>query len=82
MTRNERKFMVAAMNGLHNMSLNGAIESMWQRGLLNKRAIEQFYIREEVSRRVRAGEVKVRAIKQISEELNCSFEKVRAAVYH
>lgn len=70
------------MNGLHNMSLNGAIESMWQRGLLNKRAIEQLYIREEVSRRVRAGEVKVRAIKQISEELNCSFEKVRAAVYH
>ncbi len=81
MTRNERKLMVAAMSGLHNMSLNGAIESMWQRGLLNKRAIEQLYIREEVNRRVRAGEVKVRAIRQLSEELNCSFEKVRAAVY-
>lgn len=74
--------MVAALSGLHNMSLNGAIESMWQRGLLNKRAIEKLYIKEEVGRRVRAGEVKVRAIQQLSEELNCSFEKVRAAVYH
>lgn len=74
--------MVTAMNGLHNMSLHRAIESMWQRGLLNKRAIEMLYIREEVGRRVRAGEVKTQAIKQLSEELNCSFEKVRAAVYH
>ena len=54
---------------------------MWQRGLLNRVAIERLYIQNEVNRRVRDGEAKMRAIEQISSELGCSYEKVRGVVY-
>jgi len=54
---------------------------MWDEGLLNRKALERLYIGKEVERRVRAGEMKVRAIEQLSEELGCSYEKIRAAVY-
>ena len=55
---------------------------MWNEGLLNRTALERLYIEREVGRRVRAGESKTKAIEQLSEELSCSFEKVRSAVYH
>lgn len=69
------------MDMVKNKSLSEAITTMWSRGLLNKVALERLYINNEVQRRVRAGEVKVRAIEQLSREMSCSYEKARAAVY-
>lgn len=81
MTRNDRKLIVSLMDNLRNMPLSTAVESMWKMGFLNKIAIEKYYIHSEVNRRVRAGETKTRAIAQLSSEMDCSYEKVRAAVY-
>lgn len=69
------------MDTIHNLPTSAAIESMWNRGLLNRCAVEKLYINSEVSRRVRAGESKVKAIEQLSLEMGCSYEKVRCAVY-
>jgi hypothetical protein len=55
---------------------------MWEQGLLDKRAIERLYINSEIERRVRDGEAKTRAMQQLSCELGCSYEKVRAVVYN
>ena len=78
----ERKLLISLLNVVQNKSLSEAIKVMWQQGLLNKVAVERLYISNEVQRRVRAGEIKVRAIDQLSREMNCSYEKVRAAVYN
>ena len=77
----ERKLLISLLNVVQNKSLSDAVKVMWQQGLLNKVAVERLYISNEVQRRVRAGEIKVRAIDQLSKEMNCSYEKVRAAVY-
>ena len=76
-----RKLLISLLNVVQNKSLSDAVKEMWQQGLLNKVALERLYINNEVQRRVRAGEIKVRAIDQLSKEMNCSYEKVRAAVY-
>lgn len=81
MAQNRRKLITTLLNTLNKMPLHSAVESMWERGLLNEPAVERLYITHEVSRRVRNGEAKVRAIEQLSEELGCSYEKVRGAVY-
>ena len=78
----ERKLLISLLNVVQNKSLSDAVKEMWQQGLLNKVALERLYINNEVQRRVRAGEIKVRAIDQLSREMNCSYEKVRAAVYN
>ena len=78
----ERKLLISLLDVVQNKSLSEAIKVMWQQGLLNKVAVERLYISNEVQRRVRAGEIKVRAIDQLSREMNCSYEKVRAAVYN
>ena len=79
--RNRHKLLNSLLGQVRHQSLNGAIEQMWDEGLLNRKALERLYIGKEVARRVRAGEMKVRAIEQLSEELGCSYEKIRAAVY-
>lgn len=78
----KRKLLIALSNKIEHNSLNGAIEQMWNEGLLDTTALERLYINNEIERRVRAGEAKTKAFEQLSEELNCSYEKVRAAVYH
>lgn len=78
----ERKLLISLLGIVQNKSLSEAVKMMWQQGLLNRTALERLYIGNEVQRRVRAGEVKVRAIDQLSREMNCSYEKVRAAVYN
>lgn len=78
---NKRKFLISLLNNMEQKSLDRAVEQMWNEGLLNRTALERLYINSEVDRRVRAGEVKTKAMAQLSEELNCSYEKVRTAVY-
>ena len=70
----ERKLLISLLNVVQNKSLSDAVKEMWQQGLLNKVALERLYINNEVQRRVRAGEIKVRAIDQLSKEMNCSYE--------
>lgn len=77
----ERKLLCSVLSGVQNKSLAEAVAIMWQQGLFNKSAVERLYISNEVHRRVRAGEMKVKAIEQVSNEMACSYEKVRAAVY-
>ena len=55
---------------------------MWNDKLLDIKALERLYIDNEVEHRVRTGEIKTKAMEQLSVELGCSYEKVRAAVYH
>ena len=79
---NKRKLLISLLNTIGHSNISTAVEQMWDRGLLNQSALERLYIYNEIGRRVRAGESKTRAIEQLSEELSCSYEKVRAAVYH
>ena len=79
--KNRQKLLNSLLDKIGHKSINLAIEQMWSEGLLNQKALEQLYIGKEVERRVRAGETKIRAIEQLSKELGCSYEKVRAAVY-
>ena len=79
--RNKQKLLNSLLGRIQQKSLSGAIEQMWNEGFLNQKALERLYIGKEVEHRVRAGESKVRAITQLAEELGCSYEKIRAAVY-
>lgn len=78
----KRKLLIALLNKVGRNQLHDAIEQMWSEGLLDRRALERLYINSEVERRVKAGEGKTRAIEQLSQELGCSYEKARGAVYY
>jgi NAD+--asparagine ADP-ribosyltransferase len=78
---NRRKLLNSLLGKIGQKSVSVAVEQMWNEGLLNRKAIEQLYIAKEVEHRVRTGETKTRAIAQLAEELGCSYEKIRAAVY-
>lgn len=77
----ERKLLKSLLSGVQNKSLAEAVAIMWRQGLFDRVAVEKLYINNEVQRRVRDGEFKVKAIQQVSDEISCSYEKVRAAVY-
>ena len=79
---NKRKLLISLTQKIGHSSLAEAVELMWHEGWLDKCALERLYIKAEVEHRVRAGEAKTKAIAQLSGELGCSYEKVRAAVYH
>lgn len=81
MTPVKRKLLRSLLNKVQQRPIIEAVEVMWESNLLNKKALEKLYIDNEIERRVRAGEVKMRAMEQLSTELGCSFEKVRSAVY-
>lgn len=82
MKREKRKLLTSIFDNIKSKSSVETVEYMWDRGLLNRSAVERLYISREVERRVRAGETKYAAIQQLSSELNCSYEKVRNAVYY
>lgn len=79
---NKRKFLTSLLKRVEARTFSESVDAMWEQGLLNKRAIERLYINSEIERRVRAGEVKTKAMQQLSYELGCSYEKVRAVVYN
>ncbi len=79
--QNKRKLLCSLLDRVERNNIYTAVEQMWNEGLLNRTALERLYIEREVGRRVRAGENKTKAIGQLSEELSCSYEKVRAIVY-
>lgn len=77
----KRKLLISLINKIARHTLSGAVEQMWDEGLLSVKALERLYARTEVEHRVRAGESKTKAMEQLSIELGCSYEKIRAAVY-
>ena len=81
MMHNKRKLLTALSKRIARTSITEALEQMWNDRLLDIRALERLYIGTEVEHRVRSGEVKTKAMEQLSIELGCSYEKVRAAVY-
>ena len=60
---------------------DNTLEWMFREGIINIRAVERMAIRDMVERLVRGGERKMRAIDEVAERLNISFEKAREAVY-
>ena len=78
----KRKLLTTLLKRVEQHSVRESLNLMWEQGLLNKKPIERLYINSEVDRRVRAGEIKTNAMKQLSLELNCSYEKIRALVYN
>lgn len=82
MKNNERKLLTSIFDNIKSKSSIETVEYMWNSGLINRSAVERLYISREVARRVRAGETKSTAIRQLSSELNCSYEKARGAVYY
>lgn len=78
----ERKLLTSLLSSVPTHNISDAVTMMWRQGLINRTALERLYIKNEVQRRVRNGESKVRAIEQLSTEIACSYEKVRAAVYN
>ena len=81
MYRNDRKLMTLLLDSVRGMSTKEAVEQLWQMGVIAKTTLEAIYISNEVDRRVRAGEKKTLAIEQLSNEMSCSYEKVRSIVY-
>lgn len=81
MRSNRQKLVISLLKRVRQQSVRGAIEQMWEEDLLDKKALERLYIVTEVERRVRAGEGKTNALKQLATELDCSYEKVRNIVY-
>jgi hypothetical protein len=78
---NKRKLLIALSKRIARTPMKDALEQMWNDKLLDVKALERLYIGTEVEHRVRSGEVKTKAMEQLSIELGCSYEKVRAAVY-
>ena len=78
---NKRKLLTVLSKKIARTSISEALEQMWNEKLLDIKALERLYIGTEVEHRVRSGEVKTKAMEQLSVELGCSYEKVRAAVY-
>ena len=78
----KRKLLTTLLKRVEQHSVRESVNLMWEQGLLNKRAIERLYINSEIDRRVRAGEIKTNAMKQLSLELDCSYEKIRDLVYN
>ena len=81
MTRHEQRVIRAMKRLLADRSANEIVPFLLGEGLLDMAAVERRMIRDEVARRVRGGERKMRAIEEVAYEMNCSYEKARAAVY-
>lgn len=75
------KIINAIMRNIQEQDPHAILSALWEKGLLCQRAAEQLYMQGEIERRVGEGERKYRAIELVAIEMNCSFEKVRAAIY-
>lgn len=73
--------MTLLLDNVRGKSATGAVEQLWNMGVINRTSLEAIYISKEVERRVRAGERKTEAIAQLASEMVCSYEKVRRVVY-
>lgn len=73
--------MTVLLDNVRGKSAKEAVEQLWNMGVIAKTQLEAIYISNEVNRRVRAGEKKTYAIEQLSNEMSCSYEKVRSIVY-
>ncbi len=73
--------MTVLLDSVRGKSATGAVEQLWDMGVINRTSLEAIYISKEVDRRVRTGEKKTAAIAQLASEMACSYEKVRRVVY-
>lgn len=75
------KLLGSLIRDMQSKSSTEVLRQLMSEGLLNARELERRYIRREVEHRVRNGEMKTRAIEYLANEMGCSYEKARAAVY-
>lgn len=80
--QNRQKFVTQLFRKLKQQCPESVLLQMWNEGLLDKKAVEKLYIISEIERRVRNGEIKTKVMGHLSNELNCSYEKIRGIVYH
>ena len=81
MTDREQKLIYPLYNIVRGRRSCEIIDVLWREGLLNRVEVEKRYFVREVERRVREGQVKRRAMVDVAREAECSFEKVRLALY-
>ncbi|MBP3551172.1 MAG: hypothetical protein J6J57_05960 [Alistipes sp.] len=80
--QNRQKFVTQLFRKLKQQCPESVLLQMWNEGLLDKKAVEKLYIISEIERRVRNGEIKTKVMEHLSNELSCSYEKIRGIVYH
>lgn len=80
-SRDRRRLFVPLVIELRNLSADEALEMLWREGLLDVRNIEYRAIRRAVARHVRSGEHKCRAMENVANEFDCSYDKVKMVVY-
>lgn len=81
MKSKERKLLYPIKRMVEGKKPEDVVDLLWNKGLLDDLAVERLYITNEVLRRVRTGESKMRAIEVVAYDMGCSYEKVRAVVY-
>lgn len=57
------------------------VERLFEAQLVDLRVAERLLMRRAVEMRSRAGEPRCEAMMAVAQEVGCSYEKVRAAVY-
>lgn len=66
---------------LDGMSAESVVRALAERGMLNRRIVEAYYVRKEMERLTHHGMTRTAAMRQIADGLCCSYEKVRGFVY-
>ena len=81
MTRKERRIYAVLNNHLKGKSKEEVMDWLWQEEMFNFSRLEQLYIREAVKHLMECGASKMEAMLQVANDMNCSFEKARNAIY-
>lgn len=58
------------------------VRTLFKQGLLDIRAVERLVAQKRVETLCGEGRGRCAAIAQVAEELHCSYEKIRAFIYH
>lgn len=80
-SQHKRKLIAIIKRNSAEYLSDSALEWMFREGIIDIRAVERMAIRYMVEQLVRSGERKMRAIDEVADQLNISFEKAREAVY-
>lgn len=81
MTRLQQRLVEALLLHLGSPKARPLVERLLLDGLLDYQQAEQLAIRQGFEEWVRHGEGRCQAMVNLSEEFNCSYEKIRKIIY-
>ena len=81
MTRLQQRIEEALLRHLGSSEARPWIERLLLEGLVDLQQAEQLAIRQGFEEGVRRGEGRCQAMVNLSEEFNCSYEKIRKIIY-